>query len=146
MKDSTQTNNVQSGANLVAYYTIEGVPISLKRPRFGLGHVYDSQKKEKFGVQIQLKSQHEFSSPFEGPLQLEVTFFMPMPQRLHRKYFAGSFPPHHARPDLDNLLKWLLDNLNEVIIKDDSQIYAITARKVYSEISRTEFSITRLES
>lgn len=138
--------NAKSCPNLPAYYTIDGVPISLKRPRFGVGKVYDSQKKEKFGVQIQLKTQHEYISPFEGPLQLDVTFFMPMPQRLHRKHFARNFPPHFSRPDLDNLLKWLLDNLNAVIIKDDSQICIINARKVYSELSRTEFSLTRLES
>jgi Holliday junction resolvase RusA-like endonuclease len=140
--------NVRPWLNLgeAAHYTISGTPISLKRPRFGLGKVYDSQKREKFGVQMELKSQHDYISPFKGPLQLDVTFFMPLPQRQAKKKHQESCLPHFIRPDIDNLLKWLLDNLNSVIIKDDAQICTVKAQKVYSKIARTELSITRLEN
>lgn len=147
MEDITIKENVNPWLNLgdSAHYTIDSTPIPLKRPRFGLGKVYDSQKREKYGVQLQLKSQHEYGFPFDGPLKLEVTFFMPLPQRLRKKIHTNSYPPHYTKPDIDNLLKFLLDCCNGIIFSDDALVSCIGAQKVYSEVPRTEFSITRLE-
>ena len=158
MKDIKTKENVQLKSNLIretinpwlnigdsAYYTVDSIPLSLKRPRFGLGKVYDSQKREKYGVQLQLKSQHDYVLPFDGPLKLEVTFFMPLPQRLRRKHHTGSYPPHHVKPDIDNLVKFILDCANGIIFCDDALISCLVAHKRYSEVPRTEFSITRLE-
>jgi Holliday junction resolvase RusA-like endonuclease len=132
-----------------AHYVIDGDPIPLKRPRFGLGRVFDSQKREKHGIQLQLNHQHGqagYVMPFEGPLKLDVTFFMPIPDRLSKKaHGATGACPHYSRPDIDNLLKMILDCMQSVI-KDDALVASVTARKVYSRCPRTEFSITRLES
>lgn len=126
-------------------YTISGRPISLKRPRFGNGRVYDSQKNLKDRVAYELKAQHDYALPFDGPLKLEVTFYMPLPQRQSKKKHQESHLPHYSRPDIDNLLKLLLDACNGVIIKDDALIANIVAQKVYSQIARTELIITRME-
>lgn len=146
MKDFTKKENVEPGLNLgeIAYYTIESTPVPLKRPRFGLGKVYDSQKKTKFGVQVQLRKQHDYSLPFEGPLKIEVTFFMQLPQRQARKKHQECYLPHFIRPDIDNLIKFLLDCANGILFKDDAQVASITAQKVYSTVPRTELSITRI--
>ena len=39
---------------------------------------------------------------------------------------------HMKKPDIDNLQKFVLDCLNEIVIRDDSQVVEIRARKVYS--------------
>jgi Holliday junction resolvase RusA-like endonuclease len=148
MKDTATEECVQPWLNLgekSACYTIDGPPISLKRPRFGLGHVFDSQKREKFGASMQLKSQHEYPLPFDGPLKLEVTFYMPMPKRMAKKNHVDGRAPHSSTPDIDNLLKFLLDCANKVIIKDDALVAYIVANKIYSNLPRTEFTIMRLE-
>jgi Holliday junction resolvase RusA-like endonuclease len=99
----------------------------------------------KLGIQLQLKSQHQYISPFDGPLQLDITFFMFTPNRLSKKkHFTGG-GPQSTKPDIDNLLKMLLDCANGVIIKDDALVATVIARKIYSACPRTEFSITRLE-
>jgi Holliday junction resolvase RusA-like endonuclease len=147
MKDIQTKQDVRPWLNLgqSAQYTISGPPIPLKRPRFGLGHVFDSQKREKYGAGLQLKSQHEYVLPFDGPLKLEVTFFMPMPKRLAKKNHVDGSAPHYIKPDIDNLLKFLLDAANNVIIKDDSLVSCVVANKIYSLCPRTELTITRLE-
>lgn len=134
-----------------AHYTIEGVPTPLARPRLGHTHTYDSQKQIKYSAGIQLVQQHLGQPLFTGPLTLDVIFFMPIPERLRRQFKGQeqsndlAYHPHHKKPDLDNLIKFVLDVANGTIITDDSLISTINARKVYSMIPRTEFSITRLE-
>ena len=143
MNDTKSPQNVKPWSNLT-HYTVEGTPNSLARPRFGLGHVYDSQKQLKFGVGLQLRNQHEFP-PFEGPLKIEITFFMPISTRISKKkYDKLVCTPHYIKPDIDNLIKFLLDCSNGIIFADDAQISVIIARKIYSIMPRTEFSITLL--
>jgi Holliday junction resolvase RusA-like endonuclease len=147
LKSNMIRENVNPWLNIgsSAHYTIEGSPIPLKRPRFGVDHVYDSQKREKMGASLQLKSQHEYTMPFEGPLKVEITFFMPIPLRRAKKDQIACYMPHHIKPDLDNLIKFVLDCANGIIICDDALVSSIVANKIYSRIARTELSITRLE-
>ena len=145
MEDMSNKEIIQPESN-VAYYVIDGKPIPLQRPRFSKdGHVWDCQTREKLGIQLQLKSQHK-GDPFVGPLKLEVTFFMPIPDKISKKRLQDlSATPHYCRPDIDNLQKMLLDCANSIIYADDALIAEITARKIWSNCPRTEFSITRLE-
>ena len=45
------------------------------------------------------------------------------------------------KPDLDNVIKAVLDALNGVAYKDDSRIVRIEARKEYSDSPRLEIHI-----
>jgi Holliday junction resolvase RusA-like endonuclease len=40
--------------------------------------------------------------------------------------------PHQCTPDIDNLLKTILDSLNGLIYKDDKQVYEIECKKIIS--------------
>jgi len=132
----------------VMNYTLVGVPQPQSRPRFGLGRVYDCQKKYKFGMELQLKQQHseETELLFEGALRMDITFFMPMVARTTRKLSEIAHRPHKVKPDLSNLVKLVEDVGSGIIYKDDALIAVIFAQKVYSTCPRTEFTITRLEN
>jgi Holliday junction resolvase RusA-like endonuclease len=159
MKYSIEREKSQQRSNLTQisypqqeHYTIEGPPVPLARPRLGRLHTYDSQKQIKYSAGIQLVQQHQGQPLFTGPLQLDVTFFMPIPERLRRQ-FKGQHQsnelahhPHCIKPDIDNLIKFLLDISNKTLVLDDAQFSVINARKLYSMISRTEFTISRLET
>ena len=43
-----------------------------------------------------------------------------------------------TKPDADNILKAILDALNEVAYDDDRYIYKIVIERFYAEIPRTE--------
>lgn len=135
---------VQPGAKLNASYIIDGKPMPLSRPRFSNGVVYDSQKATKNRVSFELKAQHD-GPVFTGPLRLDVIFYMPVPDSMRRKKEDKvTYTPHFKKPDIDNLIKFLLDCSNGILFEDDSQIAIINASKIYSNLGRTEFTITEL--
>lgn len=59
---------------------------------------------------------------------VSLTFFIHRPKRLAE---AGPPWPHTVRPDLENLVKPVIDAGNGTLWKDDSQIWQIYAQKVY---------------
>lgn len=64
--------------------------------------------------------------PIEGPVSVEATFLVPRPRRP-----AGALPSR--RPDLDKLLRALLDGLVAGrAISDDSQVTDVSCRKRYA--------------
>lgn len=64
-------------------------------------------------------------SPFEGPVEIKVTFTLVRPKSVKRVW-------PHVRPDIDKLMRSLLDALTTAgVYGDDSQVVIITAVKVY---------------
>jgi Holliday junction resolvase RusA-like endonuclease len=59
----------------------------------------------------------------------EIVFLMPMPKSWSKKNKAEMCGmPHMQKPDIDNLVKALLDSIYE----DDSHIHTIKAKKIWS--------------
>uniref|UniRef100_A0A6M3JKR9 Putative endodeoxyribonuclease n=1 Tax=viral metagenome TaxID=1070528 RepID=A0A6M3JKR9_9ZZZZ len=59
-----------------------------------------------------------------------VRFYIPMPKTWSRaKKDRMRLTPHRCRPDVDNLLKSLLD----AIFEDDSHIYDIRVKKIWDD-------------
>lgn len=125
-------------------YRITGTPIPLARARMCKHGVYDPQKNEKLIIGLDLRSQHGDREPYEGPLHLDITFFMGMPKYTKSKWQQLCHTYHNIKPDIDNLEKFLLDICNNILIKDDCQIASVTKRKLYDYEPRTEFSFTPL--
>jgi Holliday junction resolvase RusA-like endonuclease len=68
--------------------------------------------------------------PLEGPLRLVVRFRMPRPQPLQSKKWIHRKVPHSRRPDLDNLLKAVMDALSGLWV-DDALVASVVAQKAY---------------
>lgn len=126
-------------------YCIKGNPIALQRPRFNMVQrtVYDNQKNTRLVLGIGLAAQHNNKPILDGPLKLFANFYMAMPLRMPA---SQADTPHIIKPDLDNLIKMLLDISKDIIIKDDKTICLIDAVKVYSTEPRTEFWFKRLKT
>ena len=71
------------------------------------------------------------------PVGVQATYYSPRPRAHYRANgeLRDSAPAHvTTRPDLDKYLRALLDAIQiSGIIKDDSQVVAITAIKIYSD-------------
>lgn len=119
-------------------YCIKGSPLALSRPRFNMarGTVYDCQRNERLIIGISLRGQHEDRPILKGPLMLYAKFYMPIPKNM--KVEEGK-TYHIVKPDLDNLIKLLLDVSTGVIIQDDKSIASVESSKIYSKDPRTEF-------
>ena len=116
-----------------------GNPVPCGRPRFRrtgtFVQIYDPQEKLKEGYKWQIKSQFR-ETPIAVPVILDMQFFMPIPKstsKAKRRQMLTGEIAHMVRPDLDNLQKFILDCLNDLVFEDDSQVIQISARKCYSD-------------
>ena len=67
-------------------------------------------------------------TPIDEPAELTVIFYLPRPKSV----LTRSFPA--VMPDLDKLIRAVGDSLTDAgIIRDDSRIITITARKLYAD-------------
>jgi Holliday junction resolvase RusA-like endonuclease len=68
--------------------------------------------------------------PADGPLTVSITFIMPRPK--HKVWKQKPMPRycHIKKPDLDNLVKAVLDALNGLAWRDDAQIHTLHISKV----------------
>lgn len=96
------------------------------RPRFGNGRTYTDAKTvaAEEAIRFQLR-QLETLPMFEGPLRVDVFFFLKRPKSAPKRTHPT------VRYDIDNLIKLLLDACNGLLWADDCQVCAITASKRY---------------
>ena len=125
---------------------IDGDPIPQARPKVTLRgkypHAYDpsGEDKRQFAAGVKARLPPSFA-PIAAPLEVDLVFFCVRPKSHYNK--AGNVKPifrfleKASRPDLDNLAKFVLDALNNVVWVDDSQIVRLSVTKVYSDCPRT---------
>lgn len=123
--------------NIVTNFIINGVPVAKGRPRMGKWGTYTPKKTvdaEKKVVEAYLEEVKE--PPIsEHPLKIDMTFLFPIPKSYTKKQRAEIEKMnfiHTKRPDRDNLEKLVLDALNGVAYKDDSQVYTGETTKKYT--------------
>jgi Holliday junction resolvase RusA-like endonuclease len=120
------------------YIRIDGIPKGQPRPRaFAVGgkaHVYNPGTAENWKSQIALAFRDFARKPITGPVSLAVSFYMPRPKRLMRKKDPDGMMLHTAKPDIDNLLKAVMDALTTIgVWHDDTQVVSVSASKNYCE-------------
>lgn len=124
-----------------------GDPVPQKRPRFRRTEkyvqTYDPQSQEKEQYRWQLRSQFR-NKPLTVPLEMDVIFYMPIPKAtsfVRKKLMIANTMHHMKRPDIDNLMKYILDCMNGIVFQDDAQIWSIRAQKIYAESPGTLIKI-----
>ena len=120
--------------------TIEPKP--KERPRAAMigGHarIFTPKKTEEYEQDIRkawIRANGE--TPADGPLRAKIYFGLPIPKsetkaKKLQMVLRQVFPV--KRPDLDNLVKAVLDGLNGVAYQDDCQIVTMISKKNYSEV------------
>jgi Holliday junction resolvase RusA-like endonuclease len=117
--------------------TIQFEPVSLKRHRHRLhGGTYDPSKKEKDDF---VKAVETLPEKMTKPIKCVLNFYCKRP-KTHYKSGKNSHILKDTAPkyntnnkDLDNMVKFVLDALNDKLYTDDSLIFEITCSKLYSE-------------
>lgn len=100
---------------------------------------YKDEKQQRYEVQLmQLLEQYRPEVPMSGAIELKVVACLPIPQTKPNWWHKALFHDkifHTSKPDIDNLLKNLLDCMEKIgYFKNDSQIFKITIGKRYHEI------------
>jgi crossover junction endodeoxyribonuclease RusA len=80
---------------------------------------------------IAFEARRHFTTLWQGPVAIDVTFVMPRPKSLAKKYER---PWQTTRPDADKLLRALFDSLKGVAYLDDAQVAMVTLCKVTAAV------------
>lgn len=123
--------------------TIKSPPQSQGRPRFvtrgSHSFAFDPNKDKKNWARIQIAEQ--VNNILSIPLHLDIKFYMPIPKSTSKKkkdLMLFNEIKHQKKSDIDNLLKFTLDAMNNIAFKDDKQIWKLQVEKRYDENPRTE--------
>lgn len=128
-------------------FVIPMKPIGKERPRLSGGIVYTPAKTAAYenfikGCYIEQCGNVSFGC---RAIKMSVkAYIKPLSSFKKDEVSAalnGEIKPS-SKPDADNVLKAVLDALNELAYDDDRYIYKLDVEKFYSDIPRTEITIT----
>lgn len=124
-------------------YIIDIRPIPWQRVGHNGNHFYDKQHQEKLAYGLSIARIHGNDPKFQGPLQLDMIFYMPIP-KLTRNRTQGIY--HYSTPDKDNLIKMLFDSITQtnIVWNDDRQCAIGSWQALYDKKPRVYFKITEL--
>jgi Holliday junction resolvase RusA-like endonuclease len=132
------------------YFVVTGKPVGKGRPRAstrgGFVRMYTDAKTLGYEAAIADEAARAMSGaePFETPMQMQVSCYYPIPKSWPKKIKQEAideevFPK--VKPDLDNVVKAVLDALNGVVYRDDAQVVNLVATKRYATEPRVEVYI-----
>ena len=111
------------------HFYITGKPVPKSRARVvtkGKRRFAFTPKKVKdWETVVKTEAMKHFDSPFDWPVALSLTFYMPRPKSRRLDYWVST------TPDIDNLEKAILDGLNGIAYTDDRLVVMKNASKRY---------------
>jgi len=129
--------------------TIPGNPVPLARARVstrgGFPRMYDPPKNKEAKEAIAIMARREMGSlpPMKGPLLIHTRFYLQKPKGKIRVN-STPYPQPDCKPDLDNLVKLVLDALNGITYEDDAQCVQISATKYWANTNMEPCTIINL--
>lgn len=83
----------------------------------------------------------------EGQIEAHIEAFFSIPKSSSKKkreqMLNGDIRPE-KKPDIDNIVKSILDSCNELAYKDDSQVVSLAVEKWYADEPRVEVELTEV--
>jgi len=120
------------------------------RPRMTkTGRVYTPKKTKSWEQSVAIVARSAYSGkPLEKPLHVTIDFVLARPKRLMRKKDDPGLIWCEKKPDIDNLIKGVLDGINNSgLWRDDALVVKLSSSKQYSEkdgLPRVEVVIVEL--
>lgn len=124
-------------------YIINIAPIPSTRARCKSKTLFDSQAQDELFFGLHLNRQHGDEPPFNNPVQVKATFYMPIPKTVQNRkgtQWVSTFP------NMNNLEKFIFTIFTKSgIWKDDCIVSSLITKKIYDKEPRTHIIITELE-
>lgn len=133
------------------HFVVPGKPFGKQRPRFSTRGLYtraytpgETISYEKLVREYALDEARFRKFDDDDPLYVKVEAYFSIPQsaskRKQEQMRLNILKPR-IKPDADNILKIILDPLNEVLFKDDKNVIEARVIKKYSDNPRVEVTI-----
>jgi Holliday junction resolvase RusA-like endonuclease len=128
-------------------FTIPGEPTGKARPRVTKWGTHNTEKTILYENLVKVCYQEQCKEYTEKPLCVHMYIFYGVPKSTPKKnirpMLGGEIRPC-KKPDIDNVAKIVLDALNGIAYKDDTQVVSLHIGKFYGEIARVEVEITEV--
>ena len=131
-------------------FAVSGAPRGKARARTvfrgGKAHAFTPARTRDYEEQVRLAYmvQTGQTEPFHGPVELTLRAYYPIPSSWPKgksaKALARLLLPT-VKPDLDNVLKSIMDAVNGLAWDDDKQVVMFKTSKEYSANPRVEVEI-----
>lgn len=126
-------------------FSVPGKPFGKQRPkvttRYGYSMAYTPKKTVEYENKVRSSYiQTNGNNKLEGPISAKILGVFGVPKSMSKKQQKKLIEEKHhtKKPDCDNIGKSILDALNGIAYKDDSQVCKLYIEKIYGEESRTE--------
>jgi Holliday junction resolvase RusA-like endonuclease len=134
------------------FFTVPGEPVAKARPRGRVvsthaGRQFVSMYTPKTTVNYENRVMAAFrevytGQPIDTPLGMRVGAYFQIPESVsQKKRDALVGQPVGKKPDIDNIIKSILDGLNTVAYTDDKLVCELAITKRYSFNPRCEITI-----
>jgi Holliday junction resolvase RusA-like endonuclease len=132
-------------------FFVPGKPKGKGRPRHNPnGRPYTDNQTRAYEYQIAVNYRRvagKFRFPDDVFLRVRVQQQMPVPKSASKTKKTAMLEGHiypSAKPDLDNVIKSVLDALNGVAYKDDARVVGLYSQKIYSDNPGVLVEISRM--
>jgi len=128
-------------------FAVYGEPVPKGRPRFStrgkfpIAYTPEKTKNYEFEVAMMAKAAMGASKPLQGALEAFIYVTFPIPPSYSKKRTQDCLSDtekHTKRPDLDNVIKCVIDGMDKIVFLNDSQITSIHSTKVYGQVAKVE--------
>ena len=134
-------------------FEVEGKPTGKGRPRFkrmgNFVQTYTPANTAEYEKLVRLKFQNAGGVIAENPVKVEIVAFFTPPKSTKKRdrieMLANRILPE-KKPDVDNIAKIILDALNGIAYKDDSQVVELSVKKKYASEAKVSVHIEEIEA
>ena len=123
---------LRSGLMSKVSFSVFGKPISQPRhkiTRTGRAYIASGHAIWAWKDLLREAADEAFNMPFTGPVEVKIRFEMPRPKSEVWKTKPMPSYPHYKKPDIDNMIKAVLDAITGTAFIDDSQVSSLSATK-----------------
>ena len=134
---------------------IKGKPVAKARPRIGKFGAYTPKNTVNYESLINYTFIQKYPNfkPYEGEIKAKIIAIFEVPKSYSKKKREMLLPiadiehsgaGYTHKPDIDNITKIVLDSLNGLAYKDDSQVTCLLAFKEYGEQAKVIVEIEEI--
>jgi Holliday junction resolvase RusA-like endonuclease len=122
-------------------FTVDANPVPKGRPKFskigGFVRTYTPKKTSDYETIVRETAQQAMgpTDVLETPVAVYLYIRLPIPKSYPKKRVAACLSGLERptkKPDIDNIVKAILDGMNGIVYLDDKQVVDLNLTKVYS--------------
>lgn len=134
-------------------FEVPGTPVGKGRPKFArrgnFVSTYTPEKTASYENLVKLAAAEAMAGHpmIEGPVEVAIRLTVTPPaswsQKKQREALDGRIFPT-SKPDIDNVLKGIMDACNEIVFKDDKQAVDVRVSKRYGQVAGAAVEVRTL--